>query len=489
MLKNIKEQKAALWSPIITFISLFFTAVISYRATSQLIENNKSVVHTHQIIEELMLVTNAVREAESQKRGFILTNQARFLNDYNESLTRVDTHLQSLKSKITDNLFQARQVIKLEQIVRERLRILNEVLTVYREHGFQEGRQALINSQGHEKMEEVSALAFAILRHEESLLAARSLQLEASSAYALNSFMIGWLTMAVLVFLSYLLLVKDLKQRKKINQTLLQANEILEQRIAERTVELKRSNRELQEFAFIASHDLQEPLRKIQVFGDRLKDKAAEKLDSTSLDYLDRMQNAALRMTRLINDLLSFSRVSIKQDPWQEVDLNKIAEDVKTDLEGSLAYYQGHLTLHTLPTITADPLQIRQLLQNIISNGLKFHQPNKSAEVSISWFNQTECEAAAQMGKKPDYYTIAIKDNGIGIEPQHIEKIFAPFQRLHSKQEYEGTGIGLAVCRKIIERHQGIIEVRSALNEGCIFLISFPGVSSQAWSSDCKASS
>lgn len=475
MLNDLKETNATFWSPIIIFISLFFTALISYRATSQLIENHKWVIHSHQVIKELMVIMSALNEAESLKRGFIITNQASFLKGYNQALAVVHNHLQTLKFMVSDNLLQTQQVGALEKGLTARIQFLNVVLNTFREKGFQASQTLISNSREQQKTAELSALALAVLKQEEGLLEARSSQSEAASSHVFNGFMAGWLIMALLVFLSYFLLLKDLRQRKKINRALHKNKEILEQRITERTLDLERSNRELQEFAFIASHDLQEPLRKIQVFGDRLRDKTAEKLDSVSLDYLDRMQNAAVRMHRLINDLLAFSRISTQQEPWREVDLNKIAEDVKADLEGSLAYYQGSLILHPLPKIVADPVQIQQLLQNIVSNGLKFHKPNEPPAVSISWRNQAECEAALAADETPESYIIAVRDNGIGIDPEHADKIFALFKRLHGKNEYEGTGIGLAVCRKIIERHHGIIHVESAINEGSTFIITFPG--------------
>jgi len=252
------------------------------------------------------------------------------------------------------------------------------------------------------------------------------------------------------------------------------ARDNLEAKVIERTKELEQSNRELQEFAYIASHDLQEPLRKIQVFGDRLKNKIGNKLDNTAQDHLERMQNAAKRMHTLINDLLLFSRVTANSqaEEFQIVDCNLIAKDVLSDLEGSIEHYGGEVSIDTLQSVNANPLQIRQLLQNILSNALKFHRVDALPEISVSWHNQISFDDA---DAKENFYEIAITDNGIGIDQQYVDKIFIPFQRLHGKNEYEGTGIGLAVCRKIIERHHGYIHVLPAPSgQGTQFILGFP---------------
>lgn len=225
---------------------------------------------------------------------------------------------------------------------------------------------------------------------------------------------------------------------------------------------LEQSNRDLQEFAYIASHDLQEPLRKVLAFSDRLANKYGNVLDETGFDYLKRMREASQRMQTLINDLLTFSRVSTRAQPFEKADLNEIIKDVVSDLEHQIERTHGNVIIEDLPVIEADPTQMHQLLQNLVNNGLKFHTQDEYPEIEIT--------SSTARGK----CHIFVKDNGIGFELQYLDRIFKPFQRLHSRQEYEGSGMGLAICRRIVERHSGEITATSTPGKGSTFIITLP---------------
>ena len=271
-------------------------------------------------------------------------------------------------------------------------------------------------------------------------------------------------------------------ENARIYRQLQEFNANLEAMVAERTAaltastealrqsntELERSNQELQDFAYVASHDLQEPLRKIQAFGNLLEDEYGPILGEEGQTYLGRMRNAASRMQGLINDLLTFSRVTTKALPFSPVDLNLIAREVVIDLETLIQATHGKVTIEPLPTIEADPLQMRQMLQNLLSNALKFHKPGVPPVVNIS----AQAQVDAQTGE--ELYLIAVKDNGIGFDEKYLDRIFTVFQRLHGRGEYEGTGIGLAVVRKIVARHGGTITARSSVSEGSTFLATLP---------------
>ncbi len=256
-----------------------------------------------------------------------------------------------------------------------------------------------------------------------------------------------------------------------------------EEKLSHKASELARSNAELEQFAFVASHDLQEPLRKIQAFGDRLKIKCeAVKLEEGK-DYLERMQSAAARMQTLINDLLTFSRIIRSSQPFTKVDLEAITKEVLSDLECRIEKTRATVTVGKLPTIEADPLQMRQLLQNLIGNALKFQPPGGVPVVKIDaqlvTRDQIRDDAVFKNPPptaRPDdkFCALTIQDNGIGFEEQYLEKIFAVFQRLHGRSEYEGTGVGLAVCRRITDRHGGLITAQSKLGEGATFVVILP---------------
>jgi two-component system sensor kinase FixL len=252
---------------------------------------------------------------------------------------------------------------------------------------------------------------------------------------------------------------------------------VAEEKVRQFTVQLERSNRELQDFAYVASHDLQEPLRKIVVFGERLKEKTGDALAPEPRDYLERMQKAAARMQSLINDLLTFSRVTTKAHPFAPVNLADVAGDVVADLEGRLEQVNGRVELGTLPVIEAEELQVRQLLQNLIGNALKFHRPEEPPVVKVEAQIISVPQAQAdRRAPAPQLCQLTVTDNGIGFDEKYLDRIFNVFQRLHSRGEYEGTGMGLAIARKIVLYHGGEITAKSKPGCGATFIVTLPVV-------------
>lgn len=272
------------------------------------------------------------------------------------------------------------------------------------------------------------------------------------------------------------------------------SRDITERKIAENQLrsfasKLERSNRELQDFAYVASHDLQEPLRKVQAFGDRLNRKYSDSLGEEGNDYVRRMRDASGRMQILINDLLTFSRITTKAKPFQKTDLNRVVSEVVSDLEIRIEKTNGKVDVGILPEIDADPVQMRQLLQNLIGNALKFHKPGDAPLIEVfmqkingkgkeSLLNADEIHSTISDVEKKnienDFFQLVVKDNGIGFDEKYLDRIFTVFQRLHGRSEYEGSGIGLAVCRKIVERHNGQITAQSEPGKGSAFIITLP---------------
>jgi len=233
------------------------------------------------------------------------------------------------------------------------------------------------------------------------------------------------------------------------------------QALAKRTQELERSNAELEQFAYVASHDLQEPLRMVSSYTQLLARRYQGKLDQDADDFIAYAVDGATRMQRLINDLLTFSRVGKRGKPFEAVDSNRMLQDVLEDMQFAIEESAATITHDELPTVQADPGQLHQLLLNLLGNAIKFHSAQKPA-----------IHVGAR--RQDDEWLFSIRDNGIGIPEDQFERIFVIFQRLHSREEYPGTGIGLAVCKRIVERHHGRIWVESELGQGSTFWFTIP---------------
>lgn len=267
-----------------------------------------------------------------------------------------------------------------------------------------------------------------------------------------------WVNTCIVPFLDeenrpyqYVSIRYEITQRKEAEEQLVSYSKRLEQ-----------SNRELEHFASIAAHDLQEPLRKIRSFSDRLSTRYAEVLGE-GRDYLERMQNAAERMQNLIDDLLTYSRVRTQSKPFVKVDLNQVLHDVLSDLEIAIEQSGAKIDVQeSLGIVQGDGSQMHQLFQNLLSNAIKFRSKDRTCQISVS---------SEVLG---DERVISIKDNGIGFDEKYLDRIFNIFQRLHQRGEYPGTGVGLAVCRRIVDRHNGKLTAQSRLGEGSVFLLTLP---------------
>ncbi len=258
---------------------------------------------------------------------------------------------------------------------------------------------------------------------------------------------------------------------------------------------LRASNRELETFASIASHDLQEPLRKIQSFADILMTRYSEGIEGPAKDYINKMQQSGTRMRLLIDNMLGYSRLTSQAQQIEKVELRNVIKIVLSDLETVIESKSAKIEIEDLPSIDADKYQMHQLFQNLIGNSLKFQKPGATPLItirqvsngspaplpiaSVSSKSRLPSEVAARLpsevaAKSAPNVVLELTDNGIGFEQEYADKVFGMFQRLHGRREYEGTGIGLAVCQKIVERHHGSIRVRSRVNEGTTFEITLP---------------
>ena len=256
------------------------------------------------------------------------------------------------------------------------------------------------------------------------------------------------------------LVTRDITVQRQVED----AKRIADQRLREYVRLLKRSNEELERFASVASHDLQEPLRKIQAFGDRLRSRCRDELPEIGQDYLGRMNDAAQRMQHLINDLLTYSRLTSRKRLVTDIDLDRVLRIVASDLEVRVEESGGAIEIGPMPTIEADQTQMQQLFQNLLANALKFARKGIPPVVKVT----------AELSADGQRVRIDVADNGIGIQAKYHQRIFGIFERLHGRGEYQGTGVGLAVCRKIVEQHGGDIKIVSEEDQGSTFQITLP---------------
>jgi signal transduction histidine kinase len=451
----------------VAVITLVICAAVSYRNVREIEANEALVAHSHRVLERVEAVFSSVKDAESGQRGYLITGDRAYLQPYDQGSEAIRRDFDELRRLTADNADQQGRLADLRSAVDLRLATLAEGVDRHKDGGFEAGRKFIEEGKGRGQMSSIRAKAGQIVDVERNLLSIRSDAAQATYRTAKATLLITTGVGLVMVLSSFYFAARDAAQRARMTEE-------LERRVAQRTLELnglnealRISNRELEQFASVASHDLQEPLRKIEAFGDRLRSRSAAQLDDSGKDYLERILLSATRMRSLINDLLSLSRVTTRGQTPEPVDLAKAARDVISDLEGRLQQVGGRIVMGELPTIDADPLQMRQLLQNLLGNALKFHQPGVPPIVEIAGRINGPDEVAPTC-------RLTVKDNGIGFEEVYLDRIFNVFQRLHGRNEYEGTGMGLAISRRIVERHGGTITAESAPGKGATFIVTLP---------------
>ena len=268
------------------------------------------------------------------------------------------------------------------------------------------------------------------------------------------------------------MITTDLTEKKEMELERIEHVKLL----AAKNLELQNQNAELASFSYIASHDLQEPLRKIQAFTSRILDKESEAFSDSARDYFSRIVEAASRMQKLLEALLNYSRTNTTEIVLKPTDLNAVLKDVKTDLKDEIESNNVVIESEHLPTLNIFPLQFHQLFSNIIANAIKYRRPDIAPRIEIT----KELVPASKVGVEAvdgmDYWEITFHDNGIGFEPEYRKKIFDLFQRLHGREEYEGTGIGLAICKKIVHNHQGFIRAEGTPGQGSSFHLFIPAL-------------
>ena len=548
----------------------FFITVRKFRRAENLI------TRTHAVVTTLDALFSGLVDAESARRGYLLTGDAPQLDDYYTVLENAPRKLAELRELTADSPVQQKHLDALQPLVQQRLGLVRESVGLVNQGSRDQARQLVLTQQGKELRRQIRGILDEMNAEEDRLLEIRNRNSGANYRRSVAFLLIGSLTSILLISWVFFLLSREIAAQKQIEEqlqashfytrSLVESNtdaviatdpagivtdvnrqmELLTGRTREKLIgtpfknyftdparaqegirlvlrksrvtdyeltaqskdgketvvsynattfqdqtgklqgvfvaahditarkraeedlaghaeALARSNEELAQFAYVASHDLQEPLRKIVAFGDRLRAHSGATLDEQAQDYLARMQNAGRRMGQLIESLLELSRVTTKGEKFETAHLNRIVSEVLVDLEARIQQTRGRVEVQSLPTLLADPLQMRQMFQNLIGNALKFHKENEPPVVRVS----------SHLGKD-GFWEIHVQDNGIGFEEKYLSRIFRPFQCLHGRGEFEGSGMGLAICHKIVARHSGQITARSQPGIGSDFVVTLP---------------
>ena len=474
------------WIIIVVFVIVVITANSFYvvNTLNDLSALEARLFTTNRVINAVNRLHVAVLRIESGQRGFMLTDDEKYLADYTETLGLINEVMDEVEvsSYSSDIKVQTDRIEQLLLLTKAKVNEVVEVVELVKAGKEQEAIDLLKSDKGIILYKRFETLFSEIDSSERNMQGTHLANLMSLRRDSVNTLIISSVTTLLLIITVFLLLKINSREHEKYQADLESVNEDLETKIAERTQELSvfseelaRSNRELEDFAFVASHDLQEPLRKIRAFGNRLESGYNDVIDERGKDYLARMLNAAERMSMLISDLLAFSRVSTRGKEFGEVDLNRAINSVIDDLEIAIDEKSAEINVSDMPVIRGDKSQLEQLFLNLISNALKFQSEGVKPIVSINVTNALpEDISDILISEEYEWIKITVTDNGIGFEQSFAEKIFAPFQRLHGRSEYKGTGIGLAVCRRIVERHNGQIKAISKPGEGATFSIILP---------------
>jgi signal transduction histidine kinase len=449
-----------------TLLILVYIAYLFYARLQSLIEYSNLVDETNMLKFKTQECFGILKDAETGQRGYLLTKDSLFLAPMYNANSKINEALLELKELAKGDSDYTHLIDVFTKTAKERINHMNEVVRNDRAYKDYTGINVNVLLRGKLSMDEIRKVLNALDKKIEADLAARQNIKNKYAAITPLFMVILSLLSITLVYIAYLIIMRELRARILV-QNDLQYN----------IRALQRSNSELEQFAYVASHDLQEPLRKIQTFSNRLLIKHKDSLNDDGKFIVDRMQNAAERMRVLINDLLSYSQiVNSNVKKFDAVDLNIALRNVLDLVNDRIAAVNARITFEKLPVVQANQTQIEQLLMNLLTNALKFISPGAVPLIEIRY---STVEGQQIQNVKPAdalkfFHKISVKDNGIGFDEQYAEKIFVIFQRLQGKSEYSGTGIGLAMCKRIAENHEGYIVAKSRINKGSEFMVFLP---------------
>ena len=442
----------------IAFILLL--SVLSSTRITALIESGKLVTHTAEVSLELEKLIGNLKDAETGQRGYLITHKTSFLEPFYAGLKEYPVHLKKVGELVKDNPDQQNNLSRIKNLFESRQRFLVKMIEIDKTHTPTPAEMTM----GKLVMDSIRERVKIMEDIENDLMRQRTARLRTQS----------FLAPALLFVFSIIALAMLILSFWQLN-ILLKKQHLIEKNLYQKNIALEKMNEELSSFTYISSHDLQEPLRKIQMFGRRIQEKEINVLSTEGKHYFSRMLNAAERSQELINDLLAYSRTNSTEQLLKKTDLNVLLNEVKQELHEKIVSTNAAIESEKLPELPVIAFQFKQLFTNIITNAIKFSRPGIAPKIKISSDLVDETKIKAEPNPvKGKYYKISITDNGIGFDPQFNEQIFGVFQRLHGRTEYAGTGIGLAIVKKIVENHNGFVTANGDLDKGATFNIYIP---------------
>ena len=464
--------------PILLLVASFWRRA-HYRELIRLVDHTREVQVT---IQDLLVSLN---DAETGRRGYVLTGESNYRAGMDAAVARCDATVHRLAELTQDNPVQARNVRELEQVVNDRLALLRQTS----QFGGEDAAQREEKRVGLAASTQVSKVITGMMAEENRLLDLRKQATAAADWEAIALFVAGSITTVLLLLWAYQIVrqyaagrdraeIEVHRANNQLQEKILQLDRLnreLEDRVKERTAGLERSNQDLQQFAFVASHDLQEPLRMVSSYLGLLSKNCQGKLDAEAEKYIGFAVDGAARMQALIRDLLAFAQVSTQAPVLTRTRLADVVSQARYALLASVRETGAEIATEPLPEVDVDPLKMSLVFQNLLSNAIKFRQPGGKPCIQI----------AAR--KEDGEWRISVRDRGIGFDPKYAQKIFGAFQRLHGKAEYPGTGIGLAICSRIIDGHGGRIWAEAHPGAGATFHFTLPELSDSAPAEDDPA--